>query len=202
MRSPAVMTCAYRVPMGLTSDGPLSPNPQYYELRGRAAEISRALGSQVAGAEHLFLGMLHDGGWPVTAIAPLADLGRAEAAVLGIIASPGYTAPSLPRFLSRDVHVQLWGAEIAVELGDSYLGLEHAFLAMIRSRETVPARALAGLADLDALDAAVLEARNAPTAGPPADAVFRRRGTGRFAATGHQRRAGRLHHVRLPYRRG
>jgi len=53
-------------------------------------------------------------------------------------------------------HVQHWGAYLAVEMGDSYLGLEHAFLAMIRNRETVPARALAGLADLDALEAAVL----------------------------------------------
>ena len=36
-------------------------------------------------------------------------------------------------------------------MGDCQLGVEHAFLAMIRHRETVPARALAGLADLDAL---------------------------------------------------
>ena len=43
---------------------------------------------------------------------------------------------------------------------------------MIRTRETVPARALAGLADLDALEAAVLEAKNAPPGGPPKDAVF------------------------------
>ena len=57
-------------------------------------------------------------------------------------------------------------------MGDSYLGLEHAFLAMIRNRETVPARALAGLADLDALEAAVLEAKNGPASGPPEDAVF------------------------------
>jgi hypothetical protein len=56
-------------------------------------------------------------------------------------------------------------------MGDSYLGVEHALLAMIRNRETVPARALAGLADLDALDAAVVEAMNAPV-GPAEDAVF------------------------------
>lgn len=64
------------------------------------------------------------------------------------------------------------GAEIALDMGDSYLGVEHAFLAMIRMRETVPARALAGLADLDAVEAAVLEAKNAATSGPPQDAVF------------------------------
>jgi hypothetical protein len=65
------------------------------------------------------------------------------------------------------------GVGIAVEMGDSYLGVEHAFLAMIRNRETVPvpARALASLADLDALDAAVVEAMNAPI-GPHEDAVF------------------------------
>jgi hypothetical protein len=64
-----------------------------------------------------------------------------------------------------------WGVEVAVEMGDSYLGVEHAFLAMIR-RETVPARALARLADLGALDAAVVEAKNAPAGEPPEDAVF------------------------------
>ncbi|HXL94669.1 MAG TPA: hypothetical protein VN969_37555 [Streptosporangiaceae bacterium] len=35
-----------------TSDGALSPNPHYYKLEGRAAEIARALGSPVGGAEH------------------------------------------------------------------------------------------------------------------------------------------------------
>jgi hypothetical protein len=43
---------------------------------------------------------------------------------------------------------------------------------MIRKRDTVPARALASLADLDALEAAVLEAKNAAASGPPANAVF------------------------------
>jgi hypothetical protein len=68
--------------------------------------------------------------------------------------------------------VRIWGEETAVEMGDSYIGVEHAFLEMIRRRETVPARALAGLADLDALEAAVLEALNAEPSGPPDDAVF------------------------------
>jgi hypothetical protein len=202
MCSRAVMTAAYHVPMGLASDGSLSPNSHYYEIRGRAAEIARAHGSQVAGAEHLFLGMLHDGRWPVSVLSPLVDLGRAEAAALALMSSPGYTAPFPPRFLSRAVHVQLWGADIAIELGDSYLGPEHAFLAMIRRRATVPARALAGLADLDAVDAAVLAARNAPAGGPPRDAVFRRRGTGRPAAAGHPRRTARRHPVQLLHRRG
>jgi len=150
----------------------LSPNPHYYEIMGRAAEIARALGSPVGGAEHLFLGMLHDGGWPVSAVSRLVDLGQAEAAVLSILNSAGYSPPPAPRFLVRDGYVQAWGADIAIEMGDSYIGAEHALLAMIRARETVPARALAGLADLDAVEAAVVEAKNAPAGGPPEDAVF------------------------------
>lgn len=68
---------------------------------------------------------------------PGEEKGRAE--------ERGYAQPS-------------WGARVAAETGDSRLGLEHALLAMIRDRETVPARALAGLADLDVLDAAVAPA--------------------------------------------
>jgi len=166
------MTDAYHVLMGRGFDEMLSPTPHYYEIRGRAAEIARALGSPVGGAEHLFLGMLHDGGWPVSVISGLLDLGQAEAAVLAILGSPGYSPPAPPQFLVRDGYVQTWGADIAFEMDDSYIGVEHAFLAMIRNRETVPARALAGLADLDAVEAAVLEAKNAPPGGPPGDAVF------------------------------
>jgi hypothetical protein len=150
----------------------LSPTPHYQEIIGRAAEIAWALGSPVGGAEHLFLGMLHDGGWPVSVISGPVDLARAEAAVRGILDSPGYLPPPPPRFFVPNGHVQPgWGVRVAIEMGDSHLGVEHAFLAMIRNRETVPARALAGLADLDALDAAVVEAKNAPV-GPAEDAVF------------------------------
>jgi hypothetical protein len=158
--------------MARETKGMLSPTPHYYEIRGRAAEIARSLGSPVGGAEHLFLAMLHDGGWPVSAISGLVDLARAEAAVRGIVDGPAYSPPPPPRFPASIHPVEaLWGAGVAVEMGNSYLGVEHAFLAIIRNRETVPARALAGLADLDALDAAVVEAMNAPV-GPHEDAVF------------------------------
>ena len=141
----------------------LSPTPHYYEIRGRAAEIARALGSPVGGAEHLFLAMLHDGGWPLSAVSGLVDLARAEAAVLSMLDSPGYSPPPPPRFPARNGYVDpSWGLGVAVEMGDSHLGVEHAFLAMIRNRGTVPARALAGLADLDAVEAAVAEAMHAP----------------------------------------
>jgi len=167
--------------MKRASGGALSPTPHYYEIRGRAAEIARSLGSPVGGAEHLFLGMLHDSGWPVSAISGLVDLARAEAAVRRILESPGYSPPSPPVLFetlaaivpgARYGYVEpSWGVGVAVEMGDSYLGMEHALLAMIRNRETVPARALAGLADLEALDAAVVAAMNAPIA-PGEDAVF------------------------------
>lgn len=150
----------------------MSPTPHYYMVEGRAAEIARAFESPGGGAEHLFLAMLHDGGWPVSAISGLVDLARAEAAVLSILDSPGYSPPPPPRFSGANGYVTpLRGVGVAVEMGDSHLGLEHALLAMIRNRETVPARALASLADLDALDAAVVEAANAPI-GPHADAAF------------------------------
>ena len=168
-------------PMRQESKGMLSPTPHYYEITGRAKEIARALGSPVGGAEHLFLGMLHDSGWPVSAISGLVDLARAEAAVRGILESPGYSPPPPPPLFEtlaaiapgvRNGYVEpSWGVGVAIEMGDSYLGMEHALLAMIRNRETVPARALAGLADLDALDDAVVEAMNAPIA-PGEDAVF------------------------------
>jgi ClpA/ClpB-like protein len=140
---------------------------------GRAAEIARSLGSPVAGAEHLFLGLLHDGGWPLSLVSHLVDADQAETAVLGIVGGPGYSPPPLPRgFVVPGGHVETWGVRLAAERGDSYLGVEHALLAMIRQRDTVPARALAGLADLDAIEAAVLAAMNAPPGGVPEDAVF------------------------------
>jgi hypothetical protein len=168
-------------PMRRAVEGALSPTPHYYEIMGWASEIARAWGSPVAGAEHLFLAMLHDGGWPVSAISGLVDLAQAEAAVRGILGSPGYSPPPPPRAFGalaamvpgvRNGYVEpSWGVGVAVEMGDSHLGVEHALLAMIRNRETVPARALAGLADLDALDAALVAAANAPV-GPHEDAVF------------------------------
>jgi hypothetical protein len=59
-----MMSGAYHVPMRQGFAGALSSIPHYYQIEGRAAEIARALGSPVGGAEHLFLGMLHDGGRP------------------------------------------------------------------------------------------------------------------------------------------
>jgi hypothetical protein len=148
----------------------LSPTPSYYEIQGRAAEIARSLGTP-AGAEHLFLGMLHAGSWPLLPLEPLIDLGAAEDAVLRLLRSPDYTPPPRPGFPAAANDVPLLGGDIAAEQHDSHLGLEHALLAMMRARESVPARALASLADLGTLEAALLAAQESPP-GPPADAVF------------------------------
>jgi hypothetical protein len=43
-------------------------------------------------------------------------------------------AAEIARTLGSPVDVQPWGAEVAFEMGDSYLGLEHALLSMIRAR--------------------------------------------------------------------
>ena len=155
---------AYPVRTGQKLKGALSPDLHYTHIRGRAAEIARAAGSPVGGAEQSVPGILHDGGWPVSVISGLVDLAMLEAAVLRIMASPDYSPPPKPKFLLSNGYVRMWGADVAFEMGDSYIGAEHALLAMIRIRETVPARALADLADLDALEAIVLAAKNAPPA--------------------------------------
>jgi Clp amino terminal domain, pathogenicity island component len=158
--------------MGQASEASLSPTPQYYKILGRAAEIARSMGSRSVGAEHVFLGMLHDSRSAAGVLPGLVDPGLAEAAVLAIVREPGYALPPPPSIPGGDDLVRLWGAEEAFEMGDSSVGLVHAFLAMIRMRETVPARALASLADLGALEAAALHAKNARPGGPPVNAVF------------------------------
>jgi hypothetical protein len=153
-------------------DRTLSPTPHFQLVRGRAAEIARTLGSPVGGPEHLFLGMLHDGGWPVSVLADEVDLTQAETAVMEIVNGPDYRPPRQPRILVPAGYVEPLGAEVAFALGDSYLGLEHALLSMIRNRACVPARALAAQADLDAIETTLLAAKNATAGGPPANAVF------------------------------
>ena len=115
----------------------LSPTPHYYEVRGRAAEIARSMGAGRVAAEHLFLAMLHDGGWPVSVLtgAGLIDVDQVEIAVVAAMSAPGYT-PS--------VGASLPGGRTAGALGDSYIGLEHVFLEIIGDRAGLPARALAG----------------------------------------------------------
>ena len=45
---------------------------------------------------------------------------------------------------------------VAREMGNSYVGVEHLFLAIIRDRDAVPTQALARLIDLGQLEAGLL----------------------------------------------
>jgi ATP-dependent Clp protease ATP-binding subunit ClpA len=142
----------------------LTLTPRYYTIVGRAAEIARAAGAEHATSEHLFLAMLHDGGWPLSVLtgAGMIDLDQLEDAVLAAMSTAGAPPSAGPA---------LRGGRTARDLGDSYIGVEHAFLAIIRDRGTAASLALASLADLDAVEAAVLAAKNAPPRAPE-DAVF------------------------------
>ena len=53
--------------------------------------------------------------------------------------------------------------EVAREMGHSYVGVEHLFLAIIRDRAAVPAQALARLIDLDQVEAGLLEVMASPS---------------------------------------
>jgi ATP-dependent Clp protease ATP-binding subunit ClpA len=142
----------------------LSLTPRYYTILGRAAEIARGAYAEPVAAEHLFLAILHDGGWPLSVLtgAGMIDLDQVEGAVVAAMNAAGYT-PS--------AGVSMWGGRTARDLGDSYIGVEHAFLAIIRDRASLPSVALAGLADLGEVEAAVLAAKNAPPRAPD-DAVL------------------------------
>ena len=154
------------------SEGWISPTPHYYKVQGRAAEIALGLGSPVAGAEHLFLGMLHDGGWSARVLAEMVNLAEVEGVVRNMLNDPAYLPPRLPPHSLRRDFVQPWGFEVARELGDSYVGVEHALLEMIRRPGSVPARALAQVADLSAVEAAVLAAKNQPARVPEGAVVL------------------------------
>ena len=53
-------------------------------------------------------------------------------------------------------------AEVAREMGHSYVGVEHLFLAIIRDRAAVPSQVLASLVDLDRVAASLLEVMASP----------------------------------------
>ena len=152
--------------------GSIGPTPHYYKMQGRAAEIARGFGSPIAGAEHLFLALLHDGGWLVSTLAEMVELAEVEGVVRTMLNDPAYLPPRLPAHTLRRDFVQPWGFKVAQELGDSYVGAEHAFLEMIRKRDTVPARALAQVADLAAVEAAILAAKNQPARAPDGAVVL------------------------------
>ena len=65
-------------------------------------------------------------------------------------------------------------AALAREMGHSYIGAEHLFLAIIRDRAAVPTQALARIVDLDRLEATLHEVMASPSyvGEPPPGAVW------------------------------
>lgn len=145
---------------------PLVPTTKHAETLARADEIARAMGSPVAGLEHYFLGMLHDRhSWVIHVLTDrgLIERDEAEAAVMAIINDPGYEPPAVlappPAPPLPKINIRLLASRVAAPMNESLIGDDHAFIAIIRARDSVPARALAGLVDLDSLEAALVEAR-------------------------------------------
>jgi hypothetical protein len=108
-------------------------------------------------AEHLFLGIIHDGKCvSAQVLAGLVDLDLVEAAVreaVGGTAGHPQGRPPLP---------ELAGFQVAIEMGDSYVGTWHLFLGLLKDRESVPARALASFVDLSRVEAGVIDVMNSP----------------------------------------
>jgi hypothetical protein len=159
--------------MGSVSDGALRLTTGYHEIRGRAAEIARGRGCWIILAEHFFLGMLHDGGGKcMRVLSRSADLGEVESAALTILDGPGYAIPLNPGRPLPMIQSGIWGMQAAVRMDHTIISVDHAFLDLIRQRDTVPAQALASLGlELDAMDAAIVDAMTSPTPVPD-DAVF------------------------------
>jgi Clp amino terminal domain, pathogenicity island component len=134
-----------------------APNPAYYRTLGRADEIARMLHSPHVRAEHQFLAILHDDKhWTAAVLARMVDLNLVEAAVTEKAGNPADQQRGRPPGPDQS------GFRVAAEMDASYVGREHLFLALIRDRQSVPARALASLIDLDQVEDAVLDTMNSP----------------------------------------
>jgi Clp amino terminal domain, pathogenicity island component len=135
----------------------VSPNPACYRVFGRADEIARMMNSPHVRAEHLFLALIHDDkGMPARELAGLVDLNVVEAAVIEAVGKSAGQSPERPS------PPELTGIRVVAEMGDSYVGTWHVFLALIRDRESLPARVLASLVDLSQVETAVIDAMNSP----------------------------------------
>jgi hypothetical protein len=158
----------------ITANG-IDPTGGFYQVIGRAEEIAHFMGSPVAGPEHYFLGLLHANSWPVSLLADrgILEPAVAEAAVLAIIGAPGYSPPARPL---PGENVLLLAGKTAAAMGASHISDLHAFLAIIRQADTVPARAIARAlaasgADLAGVEAALAE-HAADRIGAPDGAVI------------------------------
>lgn len=137
--------------------GGISRTPRCYRVLGRADEIARSTGSPYVMAEHLFLAIIHESqSMPAQMLAGLTDLDRVEAAVLAAAGQSGHPSSARPP------RPELAGFKVAAEMGDSYVGVEHLLLALLRDRQAIPARALAALTDLGRVETAIFDAMASP----------------------------------------
>jgi nicotine blue oxidoreductase len=82
-----------------------APTPRYSRVVAAAADIARGMHHPYVGVEHLFLAIIHDrDAVPTQALAGVADLEEAEARLLELMNSAGYTTPV------RKVHGQPGGS--------------------------------------------------------------------------------------------
>ena len=91
-----------------------------------------------------------DGGQPVS-----EQLGQLVCVHSAIMVA-GMETEESPVPTPRYSKVVKGSVQVASEMGHSYVGVEHLFLAVIRERAAVPTQVLAGLIDLDQVEAALL----------------------------------------------
>jgi Clp amino terminal domain, pathogenicity island component len=124
----------------------------------RAQHEARALKHNYVGTEHIVLGLLADEGAPAEIALRalgvtharvrdevLREVGEGSEAVAGEVAFTKRAKKSLELALRE-----------ALRLGDNYIGSEHVLLGVVRAKDSLGAKILAGLgADADAVEAAV-----------------------------------------------
>lgn len=131
--------------------------PRYRAALGQVAEIARAVGSPNADAEHLFLAILRDRrAVPTQVLAELVDLVQLKAVALDAVNLSASSPSVSSRPQARDeANAGPWGLRDAVAAGSSTVGVEHAFLDLIRDREGTPARTLARFIDPGQAESAI-----------------------------------------------
>jgi ATP-dependent Clp protease ATP-binding subunit ClpC len=72
-----------------------APTPRYSRVLAASADIARGMHHPYVGVEHLFLAIIRDrDAVPTQVLAGVADVEEAEARLLELMNSPGYTTPT------------------------------------------------------------------------------------------------------------
>ena len=112
-----------------------------------AAVAARALGHNFVGTEHLLLGLFaQPEGLAARALANAGvDRAAVEARVLEVVPRGGEPLLDNPLYTPRASLALQSALEEALGLGHNYIGTEHILLGLMRDRDALAARALAGL---------------------------------------------------------